>query len=83
MSEVPSWEGMRAPPATQDLEIAKLYARAFRGKDGEKLLDHLRRLSRVGIALPPNTDDRELRFVEGQRSIVILIHGLIERGRNG
>lgn len=61
---------------------AALFARVFRGEDGEKALEYLWGLT-LDQATGPNTPDAHLRHLEGQRFVVKQITSLIERGRKG
>ena len=59
--------------------IARVFARCFKGRDGERALAFLRRLT-VERCLPAGAADAELRDAEGQRRLVKLIETLIQRG---
>ncbi len=68
-------------PRDADAEIARAFARAFAGPDGEKAVAYLRAIT-MERALGPRASDAMLRHLEGQRQLVAHILGLIERGRN-
>lgn len=61
-------------------ELDRVFARCFRGADGEAALAYLRGLT-VEIAAGPEIEDRRLRHLEGQRFIVRTIINMVERGR--
>lgn len=63
-------------------DIAAVFARCFRGADGERALSHLRRLT-IERRLAPDCAEAELRHLEGQRHLVAYLAQLIERGRHG
>jgi hypothetical protein len=68
--------------AQVDAEITTLYqafARCFAGPDGQQVKDHLKRLI-LDRRLGPSASDAELRHLEGQRSAVAYVLGMIERG---
>ncbi|WP_430396957.1 hypothetical protein [Ferrovibrio sp.] len=67
-------------PAEDDLVLA--FARCFRGRDGERVLGHLRRLT-LERRLGPDCSEAELRHLEGQRHLAAYIAQLVERGRHG
>lgn len=67
-----------APPGDPDA-IARVFARCFRGRDGERALAFLRRLT-VERCLPATAAAEELRDAEGQRRLVKLIETLVQRG---
>jgi len=67
-------------PAEDDLVLA--FARCFRGRDGERVLGHLRRLT-LERRLGPDCSEAELRHLEGQRHLAAYITQLVERGRHG
>ena len=62
-------------------EIERLFARLFSSEDGQKVLSHLQAIT-FQRALGPGSADAQLRYVEGQRSLVATILRLIDRGRN-
>jgi len=70
----------RAADDQGEPDVSLAFARCFTGRDGERALDHLRRLI-LDRRLPPSASDAELRHLEGQRSVVAYLVALIERGR--
>lgn len=60
--------------------LCRAFARCFAGSDGSQVVDHLKRLI-LDRRLSPNATDAELRHLEGQRSAVAYLLGMIERGR--
>lgn len=60
-------------------DLARCTARLFASADGARLLEHLTR-SFLLRRLPPSASDAELRHLEGQRSLVAHLQGLISRG---
>lgn len=65
---------------SSDADLAGAFARCFRGADGERVIDYLRRTTQ-GRVLGPAAPDSVLRHLEGQRQLVARIVSLIERGR--
>jgi len=61
-------------------EVAKCFARCFRGADGERALAHLKAQT-LDLAAGPDMPDSRLRHLEGQRFLVRSIINLVERGR--
>lgn len=61
-----------------DNELALAFARCFRGADGALVLGHLRQMI-LDRRLGPRASDAELRFLEGQRSVVAYIVSMAER----
>ena len=61
-------------------EVEKAFARLFATQDGQKVLAHLQVLT-FQRALGPTSPDEQLRYMEGQRSMVATILRLIDRGR--
>ena len=61
-------------------EIEKAFARLFATEDGQKVLAHLQVLT-LQRALGPGVADEQLRYIEGQRSMVATILRMIARGR--
>jgi hypothetical protein len=61
-------------------EIERSFARVFSTEEGKKVLAWLQVMTfhRAGTA---QSSDEQLRFMEGQRSLVASILRLIERGR--
>ncbi len=66
-------------PFASEAELSALAARCFRGRDGERLLDHLRALT-LKRALGPRSSNKELRYLEGQRQLVARLSELVKRG---
>lgn len=62
-------------------DIAAVFARCFRGADGDRALEHLRRVT-VERRLAPDCAESELRHLEGQRHIALAIQRLVARGRD-
>lgn len=63
-------------------DLAMAFARCFRGQDGERVLQHLRRLT-IERRLAPDCSEAELRHLEGQRHLVAYMGQLVSRGRFG
>ncbi len=61
-------------------DIEKSFARLFASDDGQKVLAHLQVMT-FQRALGPGAADEQLRYSEGQRSLVATILRLIDRGR--
>lgn len=80
----PGW-GWFEPPAPPDnsqrLALARAFARAFSGADGELALSHLRALT-LERCLGPEASDSALRCLEGQRLLAAHILSLVDRGRD-
>lgn len=72
-----SSDGERRQP---DMELALAFAKCFRERAGERVLDYLRSLT-LHRAMGPDVTDAFLRHVEGQRRLVAHIIALVERGR--
>ncbi len=68
-------------PADRADRVAQAFAHCFRDAAGALALQHLRKLF-LDRRLGPAASDAELRYVEGQRSVVAHILALIERGRS-
>ena len=64
-----------------DAEWATVFARCFVTADGRQVLDHLRRLTER--ALGPQASEALLRYVEGQRQMVLYIEALVAKGAGG
>lgn len=73
-ADAPPKVGPKDPDA-----IARVFARCFRGRDGERALAFLRRMT-VERCLPATAPAEELRDAEGQRRLVKLIETLVQRG---
>ncbi len=63
-------------------DIERTYARLFSSDDGKRVLAHLQVMT-FHRALGASSPDEQLRYIEGQRSLVATILRLIDRGRNG
>ena len=61
-------------------DIEKAFARLFSSEDGQKVLSHLQVIT-FQRALSHSSPEQQLRYVEGQRSLVATILRLIDRGR--
>lgn len=68
------------PEKTEVREIEKCFARLFSTDDGQRVLSHLQVIT-FNRALGPDSADQQLRYLEGQRSMVATILRLIDRGR--
>lgn len=78
-----AWFEHPAPPDdSQRLTVARAFARAFSGADGDLALAHLRSLT-LDRCLGPEASDASLRCLEGQRLLASHILSLVERGRDG
>ncbi len=62
-------------------EIERAFARLFTSEDGRKVLSHLQAIT-FQRALGATAPDEQMRYAEGQRSLVASILRLIDRGRN-
>jgi len=76
------WNALAEASATVEPidEVARAFAHCFRDATGAIVLEHLRKVF-LERRLGPSATDAELRHVEGQRSVVAYVLGLIERGR--
>ena len=79
--QVPEGAGALATvqPLSRD-ELAGLAARCFRGRDGNRLIGHLRALT-LERALGPAAPEAQLRHLEGQRQLVRYLEALVAEGR--
>lgn len=68
------------PGRVEQREIEKAFARLFATDDGQKVLSHLQVIT-FHRALGPTSPEEQLRYLEGQRSLVATILRLIDRGR--
>jgi len=68
------------PGKTEMRDIEKAFTRLFATDDGQRVLAHLQVLT-FQRALGPGVADEQLRYIEGQRSMVATILRLIDRGR--
>lgn len=64
----------------EEEDLARSFARCFKGGDGAIVLRHIRQTI-LDRRLGPDATDAELRFLEGQRSIAAHILSMIDRGR--
>lgn len=62
-------------------EIEYAFARLFSTEDGRKVLAHLQAIT-FQRALGAATSDEQIRYAEGQRSLVATILRLADRGRH-
>jgi hypothetical protein len=69
------------PPAGPGPELRRAFLACFSTPEGEVVLAHLRRVF-LDRRVAPNGPDAELRHVEGQRSVVAHVLGLLERARD-
>lgn len=69
-------------PATGGTDLARLFARLFRGEDGARALAHLKAIT-LERHLGPEVSIARLRHLEGQRHLVNHILSLARRGREG
>ncbi len=60
-------------------DVAMTYARCFRTAEGQRVLEHLRRLT-LDRTVGPATPNEVLRHLEGQRALVAHILSLVARG---
>ncbi len=60
-------------------DIVRSFARCFKGGDGAIVIGHLRQ-SILDRRLSPAATDAELRFLEGQRTVVAHILSMVDRG---
>jgi hypothetical protein len=84
MSEA-GWEWFAETMPSQpvgDVELARLFAKSFAGRDGDRALAHLKSLT-LDRHLGPEASDAQLRHLEGQRHLVSTILALVARGRSG
>lgn len=71
-------DGMPTGVDTENNEISRAFARCFKGVDGDHVLKHLRQTI-LDRRLGPRASDSELRYVEGQRSVVAHILSMLAR----
>ena len=62
-------------------DVAKIFARVFRGRDGEEIINYLYSLTFKRF-FGPETSEATLRFTEGQKALVMHIEAMIKAGRN-
>ncbi len=80
----PGWGWFEPPPPPENghrQALARAFARAFSGADGELALSHLRALT-LERCLGPDASDQALRCLEGQRLLAAHILSLVEQGRD-
>lgn len=70
---------VQGTPVEED-DLARSFARCFKGGDGAIVLRHLRQTI-LDRRLGPDATDAELRFLEGQRCIAAHILSMVDRGR--
>lgn len=81
------WQWFDAPDhhelhaAEGDRSITIAFARCFDSRDGDRVLQHLRRLT-LERTLGPGAPDALLRHLEGQRQLVAYILALVSEGAN-
>lgn len=63
-------------------QSARSFARCFGTHDGERVLAHLRAMTRDRV-LGPEASDAALRHIEGQRQLIAFVGSQIVRGRSG
>ena len=62
-------------------DLAHVYARLFRTTDGQAVLEHLHQQTLFRLTDPFVTTD-QLRFIEGQRQLVLLICQMMAKAHN-
>ena len=62
-------------------DIAKAFARAFKGQDGEKMMKYLYSITFERF-FGPEVNEATLRFFEGQKALVMHIEAIIKAGCN-
>jgi hypothetical protein len=62
-------------------DIARAFARAFETQDGKTVLEHLHQHTLFRVT-DPNLPPDQLRFLEGQRQLVLFICQMIAKGKN-
>lgn len=85
MASEPGWDWFESTDAMDDgrrLGLARIFARMFRGADGEAALAYLTQLT-TERCLGPDASDAALRCLEGQRQLVLHLQTLIRTGRQG
>lgn len=80
------WFDTDTPGAPDDVDAAQAWqvvgeiaARCFRGRDGQRLLAHLRQAT-IERVISPDTSEARLRHLEGQRHLVRHIEALVAAG---
>jgi len=69
------------PESEGQADMADVFARCFRGRDGERAMSYLRALT-LDRALGPGVRGAVLRHVEGQRQLTAHIASLVARGQD-
>lgn len=81
----PAEQGLTYTPIasgkTELRDVEKAFARLFSTDDGQKVLSHLQVIT-FQRALGAESPNEQLRYMEGQRSMVATILRLIDRGRH-
>ncbi len=87
MSDLEGWEALDRMSATAPVSerdplkaLQRSFVRAFSTNDGETVLAHLRKIT-LERALMCDAPDAELRYLEGQRRLVVTIQQMIEQGQ--
>jgi hypothetical protein len=88
MTEMSSgWQWFEAPERRElddsqgDPSVTVAFARCFDSRDGDRVLQHLRRVT-LERTLGPGASDALLRHLEGQRQLVAYILALVAEGAN-
>ncbi len=63
-------------------DMERVFTRLFSTDDGQRALSYLQVMT-FQRAHGPNVSDEQLRYAEGQRSLVATILRMIDRGRGG
>jgi len=61
--------------------VARSFARCFQSPDGQAVLEHLHQQT-LGRVTDPVTSPDNLRFLEGQRQLVLWLMQMIAKGRS-
>lgn len=61
-------------------DVQKSYVRAFATTDGQEVLNHLQRTTFFRV-LPSDSQDKDIRYIEGQRAVVAQIMRHIAAGK--
>lgn len=69
------------PAKIEMRDIERTFARLFSTDDGMKVLSYLQVIT-FQRALGPTSPEEQLRYLEGQRSMIATILRLIDRGKN-
>ena len=62
-------------------DVARVFARVFNTEDGRTVLDYLHRHS-IFRVIDPQMTEENLRFLEGQRQLVLFICQMAAKGNN-